>query len=403
MTEPPSALLRTPLYPFHAGRGAHLVPFAGWEMPLYYDGILPEHAAVRDSAGLFDVGHMGILTVTGAGAVPLLERRTTARVGQIAPGQVRYTFLLDAEGAIIDDLLVTRVDDGTGPIPQFLVVPNAATAAFVFDLLREHRLPNTVLERHNGAATILAVQGPASRSILESLFGWSLGGIGFYHARWLPKTPGSAPSPGRLGPGFPEGLSTQWFVSRTGYTGELGYEIFVPAADALPLAERLVAQGVRPAGLGARDTLRLEKGYLLSGQDFHRDRTPLEAAQDRFVEFDHDFVGRPVLDKQRREGVPARLAGLRVDQPGAIPRHGTPVLQQGAPVAVLTSGGLSPTLGYGIALAYLPPALGVPGTRLELQLRGRTVPAEVVPLPFLAPRPRPPAGGDRPAGARVPP
>jgi aminomethyltransferase len=398
MSDTVGDLLRTPLYPFHTGHGAHLVPFAGWEMPLYYEGILPEHTAVRESAGLFDVGHMGILTATGATAAALLSRRTTANVARIASGQVRYTFLLDADGAIIDDLLITRVDDGTGPTPQYLVVPNAATASFVFDLLREHRLPSTVLVRHNGAVTIVAVQGPASKKILEEMFGWSLGGVGFYHARWFPKTKAAAPSPGRLGPSFPEGLSTEWFVSRTGYTGELGYELFVPAADAVALAEALVARGVRPTGLGARDTLRLEKGYLLSGQDFHRDRSPLEAAQDRFVEFDHEFVGRPALEKQQSEGVKVRLTGLRLPTPGAIPRHGTPVLQGGTPVGLVTSGGISPTLGQGIALAYLPPSMGTVGASVELQLRGRNVPAEVVALPFLAPKPRV-APGTRPAPA----
>jgi aminomethyltransferase len=398
MSETVGELLRTSLYPFHVGRSAKLVPFGGWEMPLYYEGILPEHRAVRDAAGLFDVGHMGILTATGTTAAALLSRRTTANVARIEPGQVRYTFLLDATGAIVDDLLISRVDDGTGPTPQYLVVPNAATAPFVFDLLREHRYPTTALVRHNGAVTILAVQGPRSRALLEQLGGWSLAGLGFYHARWFPKVAGAAPSAGALGLSFPEGLATHWFVSRTGYTGELGYEIFVPAADAIPLAERLVAAGVRPCGLGARDTLRLEKGYLLSGQDFHRDRSPLEAGQDRFVELDHEFVGRPVLDQQKAEGVKERLTGLRVEAPGAIPRHGTPVLSKGAPVGLVTSGGISPTLGIGIALAYLPPALASLGARFDLELRGRTVPAEVVALPFLAAKPR----GASAAGASAP-
>ncbi|MCI4366262.1 MAG: glycine cleavage system aminomethyltransferase GcvT [Thermoplasmata archaeon] len=403
MTETVSELLRTPLHPFHAARSAHLVPFGGWEMPLYYDGILPEHAAVRESAGLFDVGHMGILTATGTTAASLLSRRTTANVARIACGQVRYTFLLDTDGAIIDDLLITRVDDGTGPVPQYLVVPNAATAGFVYDLLREHRLPSTTLARHNGAATILAVQGPASRQILEAMFGWSLGGLGFYHARWFPKVAGAAPHAGRLGPSFPTGLAAEWFVSRTGYTGELGYEIFVPAEDAVPLAERLVAKGVRPAGLGARDTLRLEKGYLLSGQDFHRDRSPLEAAQERFVEFDHEFVGRPALELQRTEGVKLRLTGLRVVAPGSIPRHGTPVRKDGVPVGLVTSGGISPTLGHGIALAYLPPPMATLGTTVELELRGRNIAAEIVALPFVAAKPRPSPGSTTGDAHRVPP
>jgi aminomethyltransferase len=178
-------------------------------------------------------------------------------------------------------------------------------------------------------------------------------------------------------------LGCEAIVSRTGYTGELGYELFLPSGDADALAERVLSAGAVPTGLGARDTLRLEKGYLLSGQEFHRDHTPLEAAQDRFVEFDHEFVGRAALEKERAEGPTRRLAGIEVAEAGAIPRHGTPVRSQGEVVAEATSGGLSPSLGRGIALAYLPPALGSPGTELRLEIRGREVPARVVALPFL--------------------
>jgi len=389
MTETPGPLQRTPLYDFHVGRHAKMVPFGGWEMPLYFDGILPEHHAVRSAVGLFDVGHMGILTADGPGAAPLLSHRTTAHVELLVPGQVRYTFLLDSEGTIVDDLLITRIDDGHRPAPEFLVVPNAATAGPVYDLLRQHRKPDTTLARHNGAATIVAVQGPDARKTLESMFGWSMGGLGFYHGRWFPKPGAPGTTEGRLGPDFPEGLSDSWWVSRTGYTGELGYELFVPGPEAIGLAERLVAHGVKPCGLGARDTLRLEKGYLLSGQDFHKDRTPFEAAQDRFVELDHAFIGRTVLEKQRADGLPAKLTGLSVAEAGAIPRHGTVVLDGTTPVGVITSGGISPTLGHGIALAYLPPALATPGRGFELDLRGRRAAATVVPLPFVKAKPKP--------------
>lgn len=389
MSAPGTAPLgqRTALYPFHVAHAAHLVPFGGWEMPLYYDGILAEHRAVRASAGFFDVGHMGILTVAGATSAALLSRRTTANVARLAPGQCRYTFLLDLAGAIVDDLLITRVDDGAGPTPSFLVVPNAATAGYVFDLLRQHRHPDTEIARHNGAVTIVAVQGPESRKHLEAMLGWSLEALPFYHGAWFPAPGGSGEPAGRLGPSFPSDLGPAWFVSRTGYTGELGYELFVPGPAAGPLADRLVAAGLAPCGLGARDTLRLEKGYLLSGQDFHRDRTPLEAGQDRFVEFDHPFVGRPILDQQRADGVKVRCVGLSVAEPNALPRPGTPVASEGRPIGIVSSGGLSPTLGHGIALAYLPRELGSPGTAVELDLRGRRVPATVVKLPFVrAPR-----------------
>jgi len=387
--EAPAPLQRTALHAFHVRHGAHLVPFAGWEMPLYYAGILAEHKAVRDSVGLFDVSHMGIYTVEGNGAAELLGRRTTANVPALEPGRVRYTFLLEMSGGIVDDLLVSRLDTGSELTRRYLVVPNAARAAEIEEILRQHRGPDTTIRRWNGTVALLAVQGPASRALLEKHFGWDLGKLGFYRAAFFPLARGTGAREGRLGPAFPDGLASELLVSRTGYTGELGYEVYVRAPEADALAESLVAEGATPVGLGARDTLRLEKGYLLSGQEFHRDRTPLEAAQDRFVEFDHGFVGRPALEAQRAKGLPARLAGILLDERGAIPRHGAPVLAGGTQVAVATSGGLAPTLGRGVALAYLPPALARSGTEVAVDVRGHPAPGHVVELPFVpAPAPR---------------
>lgn len=385
-SSPPSPPLReTPLHPFHVAHHAHLVPFNGWEMPLYFSGILEEHRAVREGVGFFDVGHMGIVTVSGEHGADLLARRTTANTAKIAPGQCRYTFLTEFSGAILDDLLLTHLDAGDPHAAQFLVVPNAGRAAKVVDLLTEHRRPDTTVEVHNGAVTILAVQGPRSRSVLETLFGWKLEPLKFYHGRFYPAGGHSrVPADGATGLRFPEALGDAIFVSRTGYTGELGYELFVPGTLAPALADRLVGAGVVACGLGARDTLRLEKGYLLSGQEFNRDRTPIEAAQDRFVDLDHPFVGREILEAQVKDGPKIRLAGLKVDEAGAIPRHGTPIRHGPEVVATATSGGLSPTLHEGIALAYLPRPLDTVGTELQMELRGRSVPARVVSLPFLA-------------------
>ncbi len=393
MSEPapagPAPLSATALAEFHRRHGAHLVPFAGWELPLYYTGILAEHRAVREGVGLFDVSHMGLLSVEGGHAADLLARRTTANVAALAPGRVRYTFLLESSGKIVDDLLVSRIDTGTELAPRFVVVPNAAKAAEIEEIFRQHRKPDTTIRRWNGTVALLAVQGPGSRALLERRFRWSLGGLGFYRLAFYPRSPSGPPAEGRLGPAFPAGLADHLLVSRTGYTGELGYEVFVRAEDADALAESLVALGAQPVGLGARDTLRLEKGYLLSGQEFHRDRSPLEAAQDRFVEFDHPFVGRPALEQERADGPRSRLVGLELTEPGAIPRHGSPVLAGGIRIAEATSGGLSPTLGHGIALAYLPSDRAQPGTELAVEVRGRAVPARVVPLPFVpAPRAR---------------
>ena len=359
------------------------MPFAGFEMPLYYQGILAEHRAVRSSVGLFDVSHMGILRVSGPSAARLLSRRTTANAAKVAEGQCRYTFLLEGSGAIIDDLLVTRFGPNAEDAAEYLVVPNAATADGVYDLLRSHRLPDTTVTRHNDRASILAVQGPKSRELLEAEFGWSLAGLRFYTGRWFPARPGTGEMAGALSGRFPDDLGPSYWVSRTGYTGELGFELFVPSEEAVALAERVERRGAVPAGLGARDTLRLEKGYLLSGQDFHRDRSPVEAGQTRFVELDHVFVGRDPVERQLKEGPVQVLTGVRVEEPNAIPRHGAPLLREGMPVGTITSGGLSPTLDVGIALAYLPPGLAAPGTALTVGVRGRTAPAVVVRLPFV--------------------
>lgn len=386
MSETTGPLQRTPLFDFHERHHAHLTAFAGWEMPLYYESIVKEHEAVRTGLGLFDVSHMGVLTVAGGHAADLLSHRTTANVDRLEPGQVRYTFLLDATGMIVDDLLITRLDDGTAADRSFLVVPNAAHAVEVYDLLRSHRRPDTEVGHHNGEVAILAVQGPKARATLEGLFGWNLGGLRFYHARGFPAArDGPGPTEGRLAVRVPQDLDRVIWASRTGYTGEAGYELFVPGARADAIAERIVAAGAKPIGLGARDTLRLEKGYLLSGQDFHGNRTPLDAAQERFVEFDHAFVGRPVLDQQKLEGTVLRFAGLTADEPSAIPRPGMSVRHEGKTVGTVTSGAQSPTLKIGIALAYLPTALAVPGTPVTFDIRGREAPGKVVPLPFYPP------------------
>ncbi len=383
MTDAPPTLQRTPLFDYHRRHGGHMVPFAGWEMPLYYTSILAEHKAVRASSGLFDVSHMGILTVTGGHAAELLGRRTVTNADRIPPGQVRYSFLLEQSGGIVDDLLISRLDAGDALAKTFLVVPNAGRAAEVEEILRQHRGPDTTLRRWNDRVGLLALQGPNARALLEGLFGWDLAPVAFYHLAFFPTGPASHGAKGQLGLEFPTELDGHILVSRTGYTGELGYELFVRRADVDAVAERILAAGAVPAGLGCRDTLRLEKGYLLSGQEFHRDRSPIECAQDRFVEMDHAFVGKAALETQRAEGPKVRLVGISVEAPGAIPRHGTPVRVDGKVVTEATSGGLSPSLNHGIALAFLPPASATPGTKVELEIRGTPVPGEVVRLPFL--------------------
>lgn len=386
---PALAIRRTPIFDLHVAAGGHMVPFAGWEMPLYYaaTGILGEHKAVREGVGMFDVSHMGIISVEGTGAAALLSRRTPGNASALPPGRCRYSFILDIDGKILDDVIYTRLDELAEPT-SFLFVPNAGTTPRILELLLQHRPEGCKIERHNGAASILAVQGPRSREVLEKLYGWDLS-LKPYTGAFFPF---SAPKTKQFGVGFPSRLFSgdQAFVSRTGYTGELGFEVFVPAEKSQAMWKELVAAGVVPCGLGARDTLRMEKGFLLSGVDFHHDRTPLEASMDRFLDFDHKFVGREALEKQRAEAKFSRWTGIRVDDPAVIPRHGTPILHAGSPVATVSSGCQSPTLRTGIALAYLPAALCADGTALELEVRGKRSPAKVVPLPFVpnAPSPR---------------
>jgi aminomethyltransferase len=381
----PVQLRQTPLAAFHVRHGGHLVPFAGWQMPLYYTSILAEHHAVRQGVGLFDVSHMGVISATGGHAGELLARRTTADVEHLTPGQVRYTFLLQASGGIVDDLLVSRLDDESTLAREFLAVPNAGRADEVEEILRQHRLPDTTLVRWNGKTAMLAVQGPRSRDLLERTFGWDLAKLGFYRTAWFPSQPTPERATGQLGLRFAEALVEHHLVSRTGYTGERGYEVVLRAEEGEAVAERLVAGGAVPCGLAARDTLRLEQGFLLSGQEFHRDHTPLEAGLEKFVDFGHEFVGRTALEAQRAAGPTVRLVGLEVLEPDAIPRHGTPIRVGDTAVGAATSGGLSPTLQHGIALAYLPRENAAVGTEVTLTIRGKDVPAHVVALPFRAP------------------
>jgi aminomethyltransferase len=382
---PPEPLLRTALYELHRAQGGHLVPFHGWELPLYYarTGILREHEAVRRDVGVFDVSHMGIITLEGPGGAALLSRRTPSNATRARPGQARYTCLLDPEAHLVDDALWMRTDEGSDPT-NFLLVPNAGPAPRIFEVLRQHRGRNCEIERHNGAAGILAVQGPRSRELLESLFPWDLAGLAPYTGAFFPrKGPRSA---GEHGGSFTSRLRDHALVSRTGYTGELGYELFLAAPVMPEVFQSLLRAGATPCGLGARDTLRMEKGYLLSGVDFHGDRTPLEAGLDRFLELDHPFVGREALERQRKAGGYPVWTGLLGEDPTAIPRHGMPLTLEGRPLAVVSSGGQSPTLRKGIALAYLPPEAREPGTSFGLTVRGRDATLQVVRLPFVRAR-----------------
>ncbi len=354
------SLLRTPLHDLHVKLGARMVPFAGYEMPVQYAGILEEHEAVRKAAGLFDVSHMSNLWVTGPDAVSTLSKALVADVGQVPMSGTKYTAVLHDDATIVDDLYVFHAPKG------YHVVPNAGMNQVVADRIRQ--MGKAPVQDATRETAILALQGPKAQPILEAALGRSFADLKRFHLTQAPE------------------LGADAFVSRTGYTGEDGFELFFPGVRAVEVFERLLhagkPHGLVPTGLGARDTLRLEKGYCLAGHEFAGGRTPLEAGLGWLVHWDHDFAGKPALAKQKAEGVKRKLVGLRAGGKG-IPRQDMPVAKEGREVGVVTSGTLSPTLKEGIALAYVDVAHAAVGSELDIMVRGKPLAAKVVKLPFV--------------------
>lgn len=356
---------QSPFHDRHLALGAKMIPFAGWEMPVQYQGIRPEHEAVRSAVGVFDISHMGELEVRGPQAAGWLDRQLTNHVAPLEVGSAHYTLLLNEDGGVIDDLILYRL-----AADHFLMIVNAARIGEDVDTLRAALEPGIELLDLSDRFAAVAVQGPRSPAVFEAVCG------------------ASAPPPGRnriaavSGPGGPGG-----YACGTGYTGEDGFELLIPVEQAGAWFDRIVAavngEGGQVCGLGARDTLRLEMAYPLNGQDLLRDRSPLQAGLKFFVKMNKgDFRGRAALEREREAGLPARLTGLRMIGRTPPPRHGYPVCHDGTVVSELTSGALSPTLGSGIGLAYLAPEHAALGTRLEIDIRGRQYPCEVVRKPF---------------------
>lgn len=358
-------LRRSPLEAEHEALGAKMMPFAGWRMPLEYVGVLREHRAVRERVGIFDLTHLGKIEVRGPGALARLQRVLTGDLSRVEVGAAQYGLVLNEAGGIVDDLITYR----RGP-DAYLVVPNAANTGKV--LARLAAGPEDAEVEHLRDAVTIAVQGPRSTDLASALFA-EAGGLAYMRCVEVPYGGGRA------------------LLARSGYTGERGYEIFVGAEAAPDLWRALLEAGreleVQPCGLGARDTLRLEMGYPLHGNDISEDRTPLEAGLSWAVALDKgEFTGREALLRQKEEGVRARLRGLRAEGT-LIPRAGNAVLRDGVRVGETTSGTFSPTLRVGIALAYLDPAVGL-GDRVEVEVRGRRGPALVVKPPFVESSPR---------------
>lgn len=349
-------LRSTPLRDEHLRLGAKMVPFAGFEMPVQYpSGTRAEHEAVRERVGLFDVSHMGEFYLEGPGAVELLHRVAANDASRLDTGQAQYSLLLTEEGTVIDDLLVYRIGEDA-----FLLVVNAATRAGDWEWLQTHAEGMEVqLEDRSDETALLALQGPRAQEILAPLTDVELDEVAFY----------------RFTRGTVAGVSA--LVSRTGYTGEDGFEIYHDAAQAPEVWRALLDAGaggeLEPAGLAARDILRLEVGYPLYGNDLDRDHTALEAGLGWVVKLEgHDFVGREALLRQKERGIERRLTGIRLTERG-FPREGYAVVHEGREVGTVTSGTMSPALGEGIALAYLPTELAAPDTPVAVRIRGRDV------------------------------
>jgi aminomethyltransferase len=360
----------TPLNDRHVALGARMIDFAGWLMPVQYAGILDEHRAVRERAGLFDLSHMGELFLEGPEAGTALAYALITNPPALADGRAHYSMIVAPDGGIIDDLIVYRL-----AADRFLVVANASNARTVSDALAERITGfKAVLDDRSLAMALVAIQGPRSVDIVRPLTDVDLDALRYY----------------AIAEGTVAGIKA--LVARTGYTGEDGFEVFVDTNRAVELWDALMAAGsgagLAPIGLGARDTLRLEAGMPLYGNELDRTTNPYEANLGRVVKLDKpgDFIGRTALEKVARDGVARRLVGLAMRGRG-IARHGYPVLAEARPTGIVTSGTQSPSLGEAIAMAYVATADAEPGTMVDVEIRGQRVPAEVVALPFYQ-RPR---------------
>jgi aminomethyltransferase len=361
----PGALKKTPLNARHRSLGARMVPFSGWDMPVEYTGIADEHLAVRTRAGLFDVSHMGEIEIAGADALAAVQHITSNDASRLAVHQIQYSALTTPEGTFVDDVLTYKLAD-----EHFMLVVNASNIMKDYNWIAEQIAGRGDVVAVNASSryALVALQGPAARDVLQTLTGVDLAGIKYY---WF--TTG-------------EVASVRCTISRTGYTGEDGFEVFAPPASAERVWDAILqagrAAGVAPAGLGARDTLRLEAAMRLYGNDMDETTTVVEADLGWIVGWGKPpFLGSDVLHRQKAEGAPRKLVGFEMlDR--AIARHGHDVYLDGKKSGIVTSGTQTPFLKKAIGMAYLPANRAVPGTEFEVDVRGRRMRAVVVPMPF---------------------
>ena len=358
---------KSPLYDIHKKLGAKFTEFAGFEMPIQYSSIKDEHIAVRKTVGLFDVSHMSNVWITGKDAEKLISLTTVEDASKIGIGKSQYTEILREDGTVIDDTIFMHIQE-----EKYMMIPNAGMAETVTDWLNKIAEGNELCasaENVSKEFTILALQGPKSRDTLQKLTKTDLKTIGFFACQYI------------------DIAGTNCIISHTGYTGELGFELQItPAEKAKEIFNKLFEAGkefdIKPVGLGARDTLRLEKCFILAGNEFEGGRTPLEATLGWTVNWDHNFIGKDALVKQKEKGDFERLTKLECIDKG-IPRHGCIVQKNGKKVGKITSGTLSPCLGIGIAMAYVHPDYRTVGDELDIIIRDKPVKAKVVKPPFV--------------------
>lgn len=354
---------RTPLYDVHRALGARMIDFAGWEMPLQYRGILAEHEAVRTRAGVFDLSHMGEIEIAGPEALAVCQELLVSDVARVHLGQAHYSLLCNQDGGIVDDVIVYRIAED-----RYLFCVNAANRDTDYEWMVFHNHHRAEIINRSEEYALVALQGPRASAILQRLTALDLSQIRRYWSA------------------MGEVASVSALVARTGYTGEDGFELFVAAHQGTAVWAACLDAGrsenVVPVGLGARDTLRLEAGYLLYGHDIDAQTTPLEAGLQRLVRFEKEtFLGHEALRRQYAVGPSKQLIGIKMDGPG-IPRRGYLLWDDERLLGRVTSGTQSPTLGIGIALGYVPPVAAATGTPLAVEIRGRRARARVVDRPF---------------------
>lgn len=341
-----------------------MVDFGGWHMPVQYGGILEEHHAVRNAVGVFDISHMGEVFVSGPEAKTWLNHLLTNNVDRLASGECQYTFLLNENGGVIDDLLVYQLEEG-----RYLLVVNASMIDEDVAWMRAHVTPGVTVENRSDEFAGLAVQGPRAVTLFDRFF------------------EGKISRPGRNEIKRYEAGCTEVWIARTGYTGEDGFELFFAAACAPTVWKEILEKGadlgIKPCGLGARDTLRLEMCYPLNGSDLSPQRTPLEAGLSFFVDLEKpEFIGRAKLAEQRQNGVPARLVPFKMKGKTPPPRSHYAIYKNGQRISETTSGTVSPTLGIGIGMAYIPSEFARINEEIEIDIRGRRFPATIEKKPL---------------------